>query len=118
MTVKNIGKKIEAALKEKKITRSELAKKINGTHQRVSGWINGISNPSIETLEEIIKLTGKDANYFFGLPSYTGNNHIVGNNNKNITQSVVNATEIESIKQDIALLKQAIIDLQRKEERI
>ena len=116
MTAKNIGKRIENALKEKGISRNTLAKKLNGTHQRISAWINGINNPPFEALEIIMKLTGKDANYFFGLPSYTGNNHIVGNNNKNITQSIVNAAELESIKQDIALLKKVVIELKDKEK--
>lgn len=111
MTVKNIGSRINKALKEKGLKRKDLAKKLHGTHQRISGWINGIHYPPLEALEEIIKITGKDANYFFGLPSVTGNNHIVGDNNQNINQTVNNSADIETLKQDVALIKQIILNL-------
>ena len=114
MSVKKIGARINKALKEKGLERKDLIKKLHGTHQRISGWINGIHYPPLEALEEIIKMTGKDANYFFGLPSAPGNNHIVGDNNKNISQTVNYSSDIESLKNDVALIKQAILDLQRK----
>lgn len=114
MTVKNIGKRIQKALDEKKLKRIDLAHKIKGSHQKVSSWINGKHSPSLEMLEIIMKLTDKDANYFFGCPSCGGNNHIVGDNNKNINQTVNNLADIEALKQDVALIKQAILDLQRR----
>lgn len=114
MSVKKIGKKIEKALKEKGLSRTDLAKKFNTSHQKISSWINAKHSPSLETLEEIMELTGKDANYFFGYPSTTGNNHIVGDNNHNINQTVNNSADIEALKQDMALIKQAILDLQKR----
>lgn len=117
MTVKNIGQRIQKALNDKNLKRIDLAKKIKGSHQKVSSWINGKHSPSLETLEIIMKLTDKDANYFFGYPSASLNgnhNHIVGDNNHNINQTVNNSADIEALKQDVALIKQAILDLQRK----
>lgn len=114
MTVKHIGKRIQKALDEKKLKRIDLANKIKGSHQQVSSWINGKHSPSLEMLEIIMKLTDKDANYFFGCPSCMGNNHIVGDNNQNINQTVNTLTDLEALKQDVALIKQAILDLQRR----
>lgn len=114
MSVKSIGKKIQKALDEKKISRQELAEKLHGSHQKVSSWINGKHYPSLETLETIMKITDKDANYFFGIPSVNGNNHIVGDNNQNISQTFNYSADIESLKKDVELIKQAILDLQRR----
>lgn len=66
MSVKKIGNRIEKALKDKGLSRSDLAKKFKTSHQCVSSWINGLHYPSLDILEGIMKLTEKDANYFFG----------------------------------------------------
>lgn len=113
---RKIGENIQKALNEKKITRAQLAEILHGSHQKVSSWINGKHMPAVDVLCTIMELTGKDANYFFGYPSCTGNNHIVGDNNHNINQNVGGFTELAEIKQDLALMKQAILELQRKKK--
>ena len=115
MTVKKIGEKIKKAIKESNLTQEDTAKKLKISRQQICNWIHNRNTPTINLLNEIIKITGKDANYFFGLPSYTVNNPLVGNK-QNTLQTTIDAAEFESIKQDIALLKKVVIELQDKEK--
>ncbi len=114
MTVIKIGKRIKQAIKEAKLTQEEAAKKLKISRQQISNWVNNRNNPPADILANLIKLTGKDANYFFGIPSVNGNNHIVGDNNQNISQTFNYSADIESLKKDVELIKQAILDLQRR----
>lgn len=110
MTVKNIGKRIKKALEEKDLNTTILSKKLKKSRQQIYNWIKEKNFPSLDNLDVIMELTGKDANYFFGYPSVTGNNHIVGDNNHNINQTVNNSADIEALKQDVALIKQIILN--------
>lgn len=116
MTVK-FNKKLAEMLREKGISQTKLAKALGVAPQQISQWIKGKNYPSFEKFMELLEVTGKDANYYCGFPSnnnYLGN-QIVGDNNSNIKQSVGSASdEMLEVKQDIALLKQAVLDLQRR----
>lgn len=114
MTVIKIGKKIKQALKDRNLTQEAAADMLKISRQQISNWVNNRNNPPADILAALMKLTGKDANYFFGYPSETGHNHIIGDNNQNINQTVNNLTDIEALKQDVALIKQAILELQRR----
>lgn len=114
MTVK-FGKKIKEAMQDKGISQTKMAEKLKVSRQQISNWIGNRNNPPADALFGIMKLTDKDANYFYGYPSALGNNHIVGDNNQNINQTVNNMADIEALKQDVALIKQAILDLQRRQ---
>lgn len=116
MSVKNIGKKIEEALREKGISRRELAEQLQGTHHMVSSWINGIHYPPLESLEKIMNLTGKDANFFFDCISISGNN-IFGNNNQNINQTIHNFSELELLKKRVRNLEKIIIQIQKEKTK-
>ena len=113
MTVK-FGEKIKEAIRDKGISQTKMAEKLKVSRQQLNNWIGDRNNPPADALFGIMKLTDKDANYFFGYPSVNGNNHIVGDNNQNINQTINNLADIEALKQDMALIKQAILDLQRK----
>lgn len=113
MTVK-IGEKIKKVLSDAGLSQTDLAKCLGVTPQQVSHWINNKGFPSLDKFIALVQVTGKDANYFFGIPSVQGNNHIVGDNNKNISQTVNYSSDIESLKKDVALIKQSILDLQRR----
>lgn len=114
MTVKKIGASIKKALKDKNLTQEKVAEKLKVSRALVNKWVNNKYSPSVDELALIMKLTDRDANYFFGYPSTIGNNHIVGDNNQNINQTVNTLTDLEALKQDVALIKQAILDLQRR----
>lgn len=109
-----IGEKIKKVLSDAGLSQTDLAKCLGVTPQQVSHWINNKGFPSLDKFIALVQVTGKDANYFFGIPSVHGNNHIVGDNNKNISQTVNYSSDIESLKNDVALIKQSILDLQRK----
>lgn len=94
MTVKNIGTKIKKALQEARITKEMVAKKTHKSRQQVHNWMNNTSCPRLDDLEIIMQMTGKDANYFFGIPSCNGN--------------------ADKLRQAVALIHQA---LQKFEER-
>lgn len=113
MTIK-FGKKIKEAMQNKGISQTKMAEKLKVSRQQISNWIANRNNPPADALIGIMKLTDKDANYFFGYPSTIGNNHIVGDNNQNINQTVNTLTDLEALKQDVALIKQSILDLQRR----
>lgn len=109
-----IGEKIKKVLSDAGLSQTDLAKCLGVTPQQVSHWINNKGFPSLDKFIALVQVTGKDANYFFGMPSVHGNNHIVGDNNQNINQTINNLADIEALKQDMALIKQAILDLQRR----
>ncbi len=60
---------LKKLLKEKKLTRQEFAKQIHVSRQQVTNWCTDACTPPLSVLAKIIMVTGKDANYFFGLPS-------------------------------------------------
>ena len=60
---------LKKLLKENNITRQEFAKQINVSRQQVTNWCTGSCTPPLSVLSKIITVTGKDANFFFGLPS-------------------------------------------------
>lgn len=113
MTVK-IGEKIKKVLSDAGLSQTDLAKCLGVSPQQVSHWINDKGFPSLDKFIALVQVAGKDANYFFGLPSCSGNNHIVGDNNHNIHQTINTYADIKALKKDVALIKQAILDLQRK----
>ena len=57
----DFGKKLKKLLKEKDMTQTDLANKINISHPVISRWIKGHSNnPKMETLEKIAKALNVD----------------------------------------------------------
>ena len=55
MTTTNIGNRIKELLYEKRITQTELAKKMNIHRQVLVNWLNGTRKPKIENIEKIAK---------------------------------------------------------------
>lgn len=109
------SKKLDEMLREKGISQSKLAKSLGIAPQQISQWVKGKNYPSFEKFLELISVSGKDANYFCGFPSKSPRNtQFVGDNNRNINQTYYGAEDMEAVKQDLALLKRAVLDLQRK----
>lgn len=70
MTIQDFGNRLRQAMKEKHLTQQEMASALNISRPQVSNWLRGICAPPFLVMLTIMEITGKDANYFFGFPSY------------------------------------------------
>ena len=59
----NIGERIMALRKEKNISQTELAKRLNVSRQAVSKWEQGISSPDTERLIQLAEILGTEVEY-------------------------------------------------------
>jgi transcriptional regulator with XRE-family HTH domain len=101
------GQRIKKAIKDAGYTQEEFAKKIGlSNRSMISQWIVGAYNPSSRYLEKIADATGKPFDYFFAPPfnsaEVNGNGNIV---NTGQSQTVINSSDITSLKKDNELLK-------------
>lgn len=64
MDAKKLGKKIKVARVELDLTQTDLAGKIKARQKSISRYENGISFPSLETLERIARVLKKPTAYF------------------------------------------------------
>lgn len=59
----NIGERIANLRKEKNISQSELAKRMNVSRQAVSKWEQGSSSPDTERLIQLAEILGTEVEY-------------------------------------------------------
>ena len=59
----NIGERIMALRKEKSISQTELAKRLNVSRQAVSKWEQGTSSPDTERLIQLAEILGTEVEY-------------------------------------------------------
>ena len=59
----NIGERITALRKEKDISQTELAKRLNVSRQAVSKWEQGISSPDTAKLIQLSEILGTEVEY-------------------------------------------------------
>ena len=59
----NIGERIMALRKEKNISQTELAKRLNVSRQAVSKWEQGTSSPDTERLIQLAEILGTEVEY-------------------------------------------------------
>ena len=59
----NIGERIMALRKEKSISQTELAKRLNVSRQAVSKWEQGVSSPDTERLIQLAEILGTEVEY-------------------------------------------------------
>ena len=59
----NIGERIMALRKEKNISQSELAKRLNVSRQAVSKWEQGTSTPDTERLIQLAEILDTEVEY-------------------------------------------------------
>lgn len=64
-TLKKYGKTIAKLRKEKGLTQEQLGKKLNISYQAISKWENDLSEPSLDTLENLSKVFGITLTEFF-----------------------------------------------------
>ena len=59
----NIGERIMALRKEKNISQTELAKRLNVSRQAVSKWEQGTSSPDTDRLIQLAEILGTEVEY-------------------------------------------------------
>ena len=59
----NIGERITALRKEKDISQTELAKRLNVSRQAVSKWEQGVSSPDTAKLIQLAEILGTEVEY-------------------------------------------------------
>jgi transcriptional regulator with XRE-family HTH domain len=64
MDAKKLGKKIKMARVEQDMSQTQFADKIGAKQKSISRYENGLSVPSLATLEKVAKVLKKSASYF------------------------------------------------------
>ena len=99
MDQEKIGRFIQEKRKEKKITQSDLAEKLNITDRAVSKWENGICLPDAGTMPELCKILNISINDLF-----SGEIVDVKNNEKKLEENLLEMAKLKEEK-DKQLLK-------------
>lgn len=92
----NIGERITALRKEKKISQTELAKRLNVSRQAVSKWEQGTSSPDTDRLIQLAEILGTEVEYLA-----TGTHPEPGSVVLNIVETVERVEEKVVVKEVI-----------------
>lgn len=63
-----LGRRIAAARRKRRMTQNELAARINVSRQSISHWEKGISTPDFEVLCRLIRVLSMDISDLLGAP--------------------------------------------------
>ena len=96
----NIGERIMALRKEKNISQSELAKRLNVSRQAVSKWEQGTSSPDTDRLIQLAEILGTEVEYLA-----TGTHPEPGSVVLNIVETVERVEEKIVVKEVIRHVK-------------
>ena len=96
----NIGERIMALRKEKSISQTELAKRLNVSRQAVSKWEQGISSPDTERLIQLAEILGTEVEYLA-----TGTHPEPGSVVLNIVETVERVEEKIVVKEVVRHVK-------------
>ena len=96
----NIGERIMALRKEKSISQTELAKRLNVSRQAVSKWEQGVSSPDTERLIQLAEILGTEVEYLA-----TGTHPEPGSVVLNIVETVERVEEKVIVKEVIRHVK-------------
>lgn len=99
MDQEKIGRFIQEKRKEKKLTQSDLAEKLNITDRSVSKWENGICLPDAGTMPELCKILNISINDLF-----SGEIVDMKNNEKKLEENLLEMVKLKEEK-DKQLLK-------------
>ena len=92
----NIGERITALRKEKSISQTELAKRLNVSRQAVSKWEQGTSSPDTDRLIQLAEILGTEVEYLA-----TGTHPEPGSVVLNIVETVERVEEKVVVKEVI-----------------
>jgi transcriptional regulator with XRE-family HTH domain len=109
----NVGYKIKELRRQKGWLQREFADKLGVNQQTVSGWENGVIEPTISKLKKIADVFGVKVDYFKEDPE-DGKDHVVELIDKLIAQGKIKSPE--DIPDDLAkLIMYAVkMDIQSK----
>ena len=96
----NIGERVMALRKEKNISQTELAKRLNVSRQAVSKWEQGVSSPDTERLIQLAEILGTEVEYLA-----TGTHPEPGSVVLNIVETVERVEEKIVVKEVIRHVK-------------
>jgi len=60
------GKRLETAIKNKKLTQDELAKQIGTSQATINRWTKGINQPDVDAILMLCNILEEDPNYLLG----------------------------------------------------
>ena len=103
MDQEKIGRFIQEKRKEKKITQSDLAEKLNITDRAISKWENGICLPDVGIMNELCKILNISINDLF-----SGEIVDMKDNEKKLEENLLEMTKLKEEK-DKQLLKLEIV---------
>ncbi len=63
ITLAQIQERIAEAIRHSGMSQSELARRLGIRHQQISCYLSGQKMPALDTLANICKILGEDANY-------------------------------------------------------
>lgn len=99
-----IGKFISEKRKEKKLTQSELAEKLNITDRAISKWENGICLPDAGTMPELCKMLSISINDLF-----SGEVVDMKDNEKRLEENLLEMTKLKEAKDKQLLTLEYVI---------
>ena len=99
-----IGKFIQEKRKEKELTQSDLAEKLNITDRAISKWENGICLPDAGTMPLLCEILGVSINDLF-----SGEKVDMKNNEKKLEENLLEMTKLKEQKDKELLTMEIVI---------
>ena len=101
-----IGKFIQEKRKEKKLTQSEVAEKLNITDRAISKWENGVCLPDAGTMPELCEILGISINDLF-----SGEKVDMKENEKKLEENLLEMTKIKEQKDKMLLRLEIVLEV-------
>lgn len=101
----NLGVKIKSIRNIHKLTRNELAKKINISSSALANYENGYRNPSIKILESISRELDIDINYLIGKTSFKEFEIEQLQTFETIIEYILNCSDEETVKASVNIIE-------------
>ncbi len=101
-----IGRFIQEKRKEKKLTQSEVAEKLNITDRAISKWENGVCLPDAGTMPELCEILGISINDLF-----SGEKVDMKENEKKLEENLLEMTKIKEQKDKMLLRLEIVLEV-------
>lgn len=101
-----IGRFIQEKRKEKKITQSEVAEKLNITDRAISKWENGVCLPDAGTMPELCEILGISINDLF-----SGEKVDMKENEKKLEENLLEMTKLKEQKDKMLLRLEIVLEV-------
>ena len=101
-----IGRFIQEKRKEKKLTQSEVAEKLNITDRAISKWENGVCLPDAGTMPELCEILGISINDLF-----SGEKVDMKENEKKLEENLLEMTKLKEQKDKMLLRLEIVLEV-------